>query len=104
MSSEMNPCEFTLSNDTHAISYKSVLVANPPDPPSPEEHHGDPSKLPKSVDKSEALFTMYLDRSDEDDRKTTERWKGECDAILIFVSSILSTLLPSRTFMLIVGV
>ncbi|KAN0126379.1 hypothetical protein V8E52_000019 [Russula decolorans] len=27
---------------------------------------------------------MYLDRSDEDDRKTTERWKGECDAILIF--------------------
>jgi hypothetical protein len=29
---------------------------------------------------------MYLDRSDEDDRRTTERWKGECDAILIFVS------------------
>lgn len=29
---------------------------------------------------------MYLDRSDEDDRKTTERWKGESDAILIFVS------------------
>ncbi len=41
--------------------------------------------LPKSVDKSEALFSMYLDRSDEDDRKTTERWKGESDAILIFV-------------------
>ncbi|KAF8463414.1 hypothetical protein DFH94DRAFT_640437, partial [Russula ochroleuca] len=31
---------------------------------------------------------MYLDRSDEDDRKTTERWKGECDAILIFVSHL----------------
>ena len=44
-----------------------------------EEEHGDP-------DKSEALFTMYLERSDEDDRKTTERWKGECDAILTFVS------------------
>ena len=44
-----------------------------------EEEHGDP-------DKSEALFSMYLDRSDEDDRKTTERWKGECDAILTFVS------------------
>jgi hypothetical protein len=79
-------------------SHKSV--ANPPDPLSPEEQHGEPSKLSKSVDKSEALFTMYLDRSGEDDRKTTQRWKGECDAILIFVSSILSTLSPSRTFML----
>ncbi|KAH9986151.1 hypothetical protein BJV77DRAFT_951294, partial [Russula vinacea] len=55
----------------------------PPHLPSAEEH-GDPSEQPKSVDKSEALFSMYLDRSDEDDRKTTERWKGECDAILIF--------------------
>ncbi|KAF8464200.1 hypothetical protein DFH94DRAFT_658864, partial [Russula ochroleuca] len=27
---------------------------------------------------------MYLDRADEDDRRITERWKGECDAILIF--------------------
>jgi hypothetical protein len=51
-----------------------------------EGQHEDSSTLPKSVDKSEALFTLYLDRSDEDDRKTTERWKGECDAILIFVS------------------
>ena len=42
--------------------------------------------LPKSVDKSEALFSMYLERSDEDVRKTTNGWKGECDAILVFVS------------------
>ncbi|KAH9986139.1 hypothetical protein BJV77DRAFT_85098 [Russula vinacea] len=27
---------------------------------------------------------MYLDRADEDDKKITQRWKGECDAILIF--------------------
>ena len=92
----------TVLNDTHAISHKSV--ANPPDPLSLEEQHGDPSKLSKSVDKSEALFTMYLDRSDEDDRKTTERWKGECDAILIFVSSILSTLLPFKDLYANVGV
>jgi hypothetical protein len=51
-----------------------------------DEEQGGPSKPPKSVDKSEALFTMYLDRSDEDDSKTTEKWKGECDAILVFVS------------------
>ena len=51
-----------------------------------DEEQGGSFKPPKSVDKSEALFTMYLDRSDEDDRKTTEKWKGECDAILVFVS------------------
>jgi hypothetical protein len=94
-------------------SHKSP--AYPPNPSLPEEEkHGDPSslpessnpvnaahtsqaqatnslaeeviKLPPSVDKSEALFSMYLDRADEDDKKITERWKGECDAILIFVS------------------
>ena len=90
------------------------LLAHHPNPSlSDVEKHGDPSGLPKSsspdsaahtsqtthsqaeeviksppssVDKSEALFTMYLDRADEDDKKITERWKGECDAILIFVS------------------
>jgi hypothetical protein len=67
------------------VCHHTKPSAYPPDMPL-EGHHGDPSTLPKSVDKSEALFSMYLDRSDEDDRKTTERWKGECDAILIFVS------------------
>jgi hypothetical protein len=95
-------------------SHKSP--AHPPSPSFPEEEkHGDQSSLPKSsnpvnaahtaqvqtihsqaeeviklppssVDKSEALFSMYLDRADEDDKKITGRWKGECDAILIFVS------------------
>ncbi|KAF8463410.1 hypothetical protein DFH94DRAFT_674503, partial [Russula ochroleuca] len=46
-----------------------------------EDQHGDPSRLPKSVD---TLFSMYLDRSDKDDKRTTERWSGERDAILIF--------------------
>ena len=54
-------------------------------PNLPSEEHGDPSRPEKPVDKSEALFSMYLDRSDEDDKKTTEKWKGETDAILIFV-------------------
>ncbi|KAH9976950.1 hypothetical protein BJV77DRAFT_956900, partial [Russula vinacea] len=53
-------------------------------PNLPSEEHGDPSRPEKPVDKSEALFSMYLDRSDEDDKKTTEKWKGETDAILIF--------------------
>jgi hypothetical protein len=42
---------------------------------------------PTVSDGSEAMFSMYLERSDEDDTKTTERWKAESDAILIFVSN-----------------
>jgi hypothetical protein len=95
-------------------SHKSPAYLPNPSPPE-EEQHGDSPSLPKSsppvkaahtsevqttnsqpggvikfspssVDKSEALFSMYLDRADEDDKKITKRWKGECDAILIFVS------------------
>src|SRR5712671_920103 len=55
-------------------------------PPNALDQPQDPPELPKSVDKSEGLFSMYLDRSDEDDRKVTENWKGETDAMLIFVS------------------
>jgi hypothetical protein len=28
---------------------------------------------------------MYLDRAEEEDRKSTERWKGDADGILVFV-------------------
>jgi len=55
-------------------------------PPSVLDQPQDPPELPKSVDKSEGLFSLYLDRSDDDDRKVTENWKGETDAMLIFVS------------------
>ena len=68
----------SLSNPTNAAHASQVQKPHP----QAEEV----IKLPPSVDKSEALFTMYLDRADEDDKKITERWKGECDAILIFVS------------------
>ena len=56
----------------------------------PEETNGPDAQ---AVDKSEALFSMYLERADDDDNKVTERWKKECDSILIFVS-ILSNKVP----------
>jgi hypothetical protein len=43
---------------------------------------------PKAADKSDALFSLYLERADDDDNKVTERWKKECDAILIFVGTL----------------
>jgi hypothetical protein len=99
----------------HTQWYHRPLSSHePPDYPSTlslpeEEQHGDPSRPPNPinaahtpqvptthskdvvgsappVDKSEALFSMCLVRSDQDDKKTAERWKGECDAILTFVS------------------
>ena len=41
---------------------------------------------PDRPDPSEALFSMYLDRAIEDDKKMVERWKGTTDGILVFVS------------------
>lgn len=49
---------------------------NPPEEMGPQ---------PEAVDKSEALFSMYLERADDDDIKLTERWKKQCDGVLIFV-------------------
>ena len=69
---------------TSLWSHKFAVSPNVSEPE--QSQAGGPSVKPKSVDKSEALFTMYLERSGEDDRKTTEKWRRECDAILIFVS------------------
>ena len=55
-------------------------------PPSPNPLQ--PPERDELVDKSEALFTMYLERADDDDDKTTEKWKKECEVILIFVCTV----------------
>jgi hypothetical protein len=38
------------------------------------------------VDGSDHLFTMYNEISAEEDEKMVERWKGDADGILVFVS------------------
>ena len=82
----MDPCVFlALSYLHHQHDDTNVHTAYPPDLPRSERAE-DLSTLSESLDKSEAMFTMYLERSDEDDTKRTERWKRESDAILIFVS------------------
>jgi hypothetical protein len=37
------------------------------------------------TDGSGALFSMYLSRAEEEDKKVAERWKGDADGILVFV-------------------
>jgi hypothetical protein len=44
------------------------------------------------TDPSGPLFSMYLDRAEEKDKKMTDRWKADADGILIFVSSHISCL------------
>jgi hypothetical protein len=47
---------------------------------------GEPQKIESSyTDGSGALFSMYLDRAEEEDKKAAERWKGDADGILVFV-------------------
>jgi hypothetical protein len=39
---------------------------------------------------------MYLERTEDEDQKMTERWKADADGILVFVSDCsLSALIPS---------
>jgi hypothetical protein len=48
-----------------------------------------PSRSPQSEavysDASGALFSIYLQTADEEDRKMAESWKGDADGILVFV-------------------
>jgi len=77
----MDSCELPCSLISRPLSRLHKCAAYPPDALDQPEETPDLSKF---VDKSEGLFTMYLERSDEDDRKVTEKWKEESDAILIF--------------------
>jgi len=40
------------------------------------------------TDGSGALFSMYLNRAEEEDKRAAERWKGDADGILVFVRSL----------------
>ena len=41
--------------------------------------------MPDYVDSSGLIFSMYLERADEEDKKMVENWKADADGILIFV-------------------
>lgn len=52
----------------------------------PQKH--EIGEYPGRADKSEALFSMCLERANEYDKKVTERWKKETETILIFVGAL----------------
>ncbi|KAI0265792.1 hypothetical protein BC834DRAFT_935939 [Gloeopeniophorella convolvens] len=59
-------------------------------------NHAAPMKSPlhRSSDFSDgsgALFSMYLDRAEEEDKKMTESWKGDADGILVFTGLFSAT-------------
>ena len=41
--------------------------------------------MPDYVDGSGLIFSMYLERAEEEDKKMAEDWKADADGILIFV-------------------
>ncbi len=43
-------------------------------------------------DSSDALWSIYLDEADKQDKEVTESWKGDTDGILVFVSMVRSLL------------
>jgi hypothetical protein len=56
-------------------------VEDPPLPASSAESQAESNY----TDGSGALFSMYLNRAEEEDKKAAERWKGDADGILVFV-------------------
>lgn len=64
-------------------------VESPPLPAS----SGEPQAESNYTDGSGALFSMYLNRAEEEDKKAAERWKGDADGILVFVSCFKDLLL-----------
>jgi hypothetical protein len=46
------------------------------------------------TDGSGPLFSMYLERAEDQDEKMADRWKADADGILVFVSSHSGTPLP----------
>ena len=56
-------------------------VENPPLPAPSGESQAETNY----TDGSGALFSMYLNRAEEEDKKAAERWKGDADGILVFV-------------------
>lgn len=55
---------------------------------------GEPQAESSYTDGSGALFSMYLDRAEEEDRRVAESWKGDADGILVFVRP---SLMQTRT-------
>ena len=47
---------------------------------------------PMIDDKLEALSSMYLERAYIDDKEETERWRNECDVLLVFVGALINLL------------
>jgi hypothetical protein len=55
----------------------------------PDPLHAGPTQVlhgaPDYVDGSGLIFSMYLERAEEEDKKMAENWKADADGILIFV-------------------
>ncbi|KAI0249939.1 hypothetical protein BJV78DRAFT_623398 [Lactifluus subvellereus] len=52
---------------------------------------GEPQTESNYTDGSGALFSMYLDRAEEEDKEAAERWKGDADGILVFTGLFSAT-------------
>ena len=42
-------------------------------------------EAPDYVDGSGLIFSMYMERAEEEDKRMVENWKADADGILIFV-------------------
>jgi hypothetical protein len=78
----------TVSLTTTASSPHVSAVDDNRYPPNVAQAQQEPGQLGESdlPGGSESLFSMYLDKAEDDDRKTAEGWIRDADGVLAFVS------------------
>jgi hypothetical protein len=60
-------------------------IGDDQDPLHSVQNHAASHGVPDYVDGSGPIFSMYLERAEEEDKKMVEDWKADADGILIFV-------------------
>ncbi|KAF8269084.1 hypothetical protein EI94DRAFT_1682287, partial [Lactarius quietus] len=73
-----------------------TVITNHQYPPSATAQNEVPDGESNFSDGSEPLFSMYLERAEEEDQKMAESWKGDAEGILLFTglfSAVVATLL-----------
>jgi hypothetical protein len=78
------PCDIPALNGDLRRTDSQDIFYDVEDVPLPAST-GEPQAESNYTDGSGALFSMYLDRAEEEDKKAAERWKGDADGILVFV-------------------
>ena len=71
----------------------ATLVGGQHYPPQSAQNRAPAPDVSHFIDGSGPIFSMYLERAEEEDKKMAENWKADAGGILIFVRLCASSML-----------